>query len=104
MFVIDAVNNRVTKTIILNPIAVAAFFQSDSNTLDRQPLTTPRPVFDNLTRPFPTCSRPSSIKGNRAYVAGTCSSPNGPFRFNVNVQSCLSVDRHRHGPRGAALR
>ena len=22
---------------------------------------------------------------------GTCSSPNGPFRFNVNVQSCLST-------------
>ena len=24
-------------------------------------------------------------------MSGTCSSPNGPFRFNVNVQSCLST-------------
>ena len=24
-------------------------------------------------------------------MPGTCSSPNGPFRFNVNVQSCLSA-------------
>src|SRR4029453_13271570 len=33
----------------------------------------------------------STTNGDRAYVPGTCSSPNGPFRFNVNVQSCLST-------------
>jgi YVTN family beta-propeller protein len=88
VFVIDAINNRVMKTIILNPIQVAAFFQSDGNTLAREPLTT---VFDNPTAAFPNLLEAIVIKGNRAYVPGTCSSPNGPFRFNVNVQSCLSV-------------
>ena len=85
---IDAVHNRVIKTIILNPIDVSAFFQSDGNTLAREPLTT---VFDNPTKAFPNLLEAIVIKGNRAYVPGTCSSPNGPFRFNVNVQSCLSV-------------
>jgi YVTN family beta-propeller protein len=88
VFVIDAVNNRVIKTIILNPIQVAAFFQSDGNTLEREPLTG---VFNNPTGAFPNLLEAIVIKGNRAYVVGTCSSPNGPFRFNVNVQSCLSV-------------
>ena len=31
------------------------------------------------------------IKGARAYLPNTCVSPDGPVRFNVNVQSCLSV-------------
>ena len=88
VFVIDAVNNRVIKTIILNPIQVAAFFQSDGNTLEREPLTG---MFNNPTGAFPNLLEAIVIKGNRAYVPGTCSSPNGPFRFNVNVQSCLSV-------------
>ncbi len=88
VFVIDAVHNRVIKTIILNPIQVAAFFQSDGNTLAREPLTG---VFNNPTKAFPNLLEAVVIKGNRAYVPGTCSSPNGPFRFNVNVQSCLSV-------------
>ena len=85
--VIDAVHNRVIKTIILRPIDVR-FFQSDGNTLGREPLTG---VFDNPTKAFPNLLEAVVIKGNRAYVPGTCSSPNGPFRFNVNVQSCLSV-------------
>jgi YVTN family beta-propeller protein len=86
--VIDAEWNRVIKTIVLNPILVSAFFQSDGNTLAREPLTG---VFDNRTRAFPNLLEAVVIKGRRAYVANTCSSPNGPFRFNVNVQSCLSV-------------
>jgi YVTN family beta-propeller protein len=88
VFVIDAVHNRLVKTIVLNPIPVAAFFQSDGDTLARQPLTG---VFDNPTTAFPNLLEAVVIKGTRAYVPGTCSSPNGPFRFNVNVQSCLSV-------------
>ena len=44
------------------------------------------------------------IKGKFAYVPGTCSSPNGPFRFNVNVQSCLSViDTHTDEEAGPSL-
>jgi YVTN family beta-propeller protein len=85
--VINANSKKAIKTVDLNPIDVA-FFLSDGNTLAREPLTT---VFDNPTRAFPNLLEAIVINDTFAYVTGTCSSPNGPFRFNVNVQSCLSV-------------
>jgi YVTN family beta-propeller protein len=86
--VLDGVGDRPIRVVTLNPINVAAFFRSDGNTLAREPLTT---VFDNLTKAFPNLLESIVIRGNVAYVIGTCSSPNGPFRFNVNVQSCVSA-------------
>jgi YVTN family beta-propeller protein len=86
--VIDADSKRVIKEVVLKPILVAPFFQSDGNTLAREPLTQ---TFDNRTTAFPNLLEAIEIRGRFAYVTGTCSSPNGPFRFNVNVQSCLSV-------------
>ena len=86
--VIDAHWHKVIGTVILNPTLIAPFFQSDGNTLGREPLTT---TFDNRTSAFPNLLESIVIRGKFAYVTGTCSSPNGPFRFNVNVQSCLSV-------------
>ena len=86
--VIDAHWHKVIGTVILNPTLIAPFFQSDGNTLAREPLTT---TFDNRTSAFPNLLESIVIRGKFAYVTGTCSSPNGPFRFNVNVQSCLSV-------------
>lgn len=80
--------NRVVGAVALAPLPnVGAFFLSDGNTLAREPLTT---VFDNVTGAFPNLLESIVIKDDVAYVPGTCSSPNGPFRFNVNVQSCLS--------------
>jgi YVTN family beta-propeller protein len=90
VFVIDAASNAVVKTVILNPIQVNFFF-SQGNTLAREPLSADGGLFNNPTKAFPNLLEAIVIKGNRAYVPGTCSSPNGPFRFNVNVQSCLSV-------------
>ena len=88
--VINADNNHVIDTVILKPIAnVGAAFLSDGNTLAREPTQVP-PVFDNVSGAFPNLLESIVIKGELAYVPGTCSSPNGPFRFNVNVQSCLS--------------
>ena len=88
--VINADSNRVIDTVILKPIAsVGAAFLSDGNTLAREPTQVP-PVFDNVSGAFPNLLESIVIKGELAYVPGTCSSPNGPFRFNVNVQSCLS--------------
>src|SRR5438876_737115 len=87
--VIDAHSNHVINTVILNPLPnVGDAFRSDGNTLAREPLTV---VFDNVTGAFPNLLEAIVIRGNLAYVSGTCSSPNGPFRFNVNVQSCLST-------------
>ena len=87
--VINANNNHVVGTVRLTPLAdVGAAFRSDGNTLKREPLTT---VFDNVSGAFPNLLESITIKDDLAYVPGTCSSPNGPFRFNVNVQSCLST-------------
>ena len=87
--VINAHNNHVIGTIPLAPLAdVGPAFRSDGNTLEREPLTT---VFDNVSGAFPNLLESITIKGDLAYIPGTCSSPNGPFRFNVNVQSCLST-------------
>jgi YVTN family beta-propeller protein len=93
--VINAHNHHVVGTIRLAPIAdVGAAFKSDGNTLKREPLTG---VFDNVSGAFPNLLESITIKGDLAYVPGTCSSPNGPFRFNVNVQSCLSaIDTEQH--------
>ena len=89
--VIDAHTNHVISTVILNPLPNTGFL-SDGNTLAREPLSNPNPpVFDNVTGAFPNLLEAITIRGNLAYVPGTCSSPNGPFRFNVNVQSCLST-------------
>lgn len=85
--VIDAQTLSIVATVALNPIAVPQFL-SDGNTLQREPLTM---TLDNPTAAFPNLLESITIKNGKAYVPGTCSSPNGPFRFNVNVQSCLST-------------
>jgi YVTN family beta-propeller protein len=87
--VIDAHTNHAINTVILFPLPATGFL-SDGSTLAREPLSTP-PVFDNVTGAFPNLLESIIVRGNLAYVSGTCSSPNGPFRFNVNVQSCLST-------------
>jgi YVTN family beta-propeller protein len=87
--VIDASTYQLVQTVILHPLAnVGNAFRSDGNTLAREPLTT---TFDNVVGAFPNLLESVTVRGKVAYVPGTCSSPNGPFRFNVNVQSCLST-------------
>jgi YVTN family beta-propeller protein len=87
--VINGNSNNVVGTVRLTPLAdVGAAFRSDGNTLKREPVTQ---VFDNVSGAFPNLLESVTIKEDLAYVPGTCSSPNGPFRFNVNVQSCLST-------------
>jgi YVTN family beta-propeller protein len=92
--VIDTATNLPVDTVTLNPLANTGF-NSDGNTLGRLPLSPPSPapppVFDDPTGAFPNLLGSLAIKGSIAYIPNTCSSPNGPFRFNVNVQSCLST-------------
>ena len=86
--VLDGVGNRPIGVVTLSAFTVSNFFLADGDTLGREPQTN---VFDNLTKAFPNLLESVVFRGNRAYVVGTCSSPNGRFRFNVNVQSCVSV-------------
>ena len=79
-------------TVALEPLPdVGAAFRSDGSTLAREP-TRPPPVSTTSSGRFPNLLEIDRTSGaTSAYVPGTCSSPNGPFRFNVNVQSCLST-------------
>jgi YVTN family beta-propeller protein len=86
--IIDGDKDRIVKIAVLNPLPDVGAFKSDGSTLGREPLTG---VFDNVTGGFPNLLEAIVVRGNVAYVPNTCSSPNGPFRFNVNVQSCLST-------------
>ena len=85
--VIETLTNQVIATVSLSPFEENVF-RSDGNTLAREPLTG---VFDNPTGAFPNLLGSITIRESIAYIPNTCSSPNGPFRFNVNVQSCLST-------------
>jgi YVTN family beta-propeller protein len=60
--VIDGHWNKVVRTVVLNPILVAPFFQSDGNTLGREPLTT---TFDNRTSAFPEHERWRQLRAGR---------------------------------------
>ena len=87
--VISAATDTVLKTIVLAPKLTG--FKSDGSTLGKV-------VFDaaNATTKIDTLAFPNQlesivIRGNRAYVPNTASSPNGPVKFNVNVQGFLSV-------------
>jgi YVTN family beta-propeller protein len=99
VMVIDAHSNHVINTVILNPLPnVGNAFLSIGNTLARRPLVQQagqpqpgQPAVPEISGAFPNLLEAIVVRGNLAYVSGTCSSPNGAFRFNVNVQSCLST-------------
>jgi YVTN family beta-propeller protein len=93
--VINTVTDTVLKTIPLAPLDPARVgFKANGSTLGKVP---PRnnaqgqPIFDTDTGCFPNILQSIAFKGNRAYLPAIGSSPNGPFRFNVNCQSVLSV-------------
>ena len=87
--VLDGVGDRPIRVVTLKPFDVA---RSSSRTGTRwRANRSTAAVFNNPTKAFPNLLESILIRGNSAYVIGTCSSPNGPFRFNVNVQSCVST-------------
>ena len=51
----------------------------------------PTPPTPTTTGAFPNLLQSVVIAGSRADLPNTASSPNGPFKFNVNVQGFLSV-------------
>ena len=88
-----AVATHVVGTVALNPLADRRLQVGRQHAGARAARRTG--VRQRRPGAFPNLLESIVIRGNIAYVPGTCSSPNGPFRFNVNVQSCLSDDRHR---------
>ncbi|HEY2955366.1 MAG TPA: beta-propeller fold lactonase family protein [Candidatus Eisenbacteria bacterium] len=85
--VISTRSDRVLREVRLAPMAVTGF-KALGDALGRVP-PGPQPTFD--TGAFPNMLNSVVIKGDRAYLPNTAASPNGPVRFNVNVQAFLSV-------------
>jgi uncharacterized protein (TIGR03437 family) len=89
---ISVATNSVIGTIQLNPVANTGF-DADGNALQHiappaNPATTD---FNIVTGAYPNQLNTIATKGNFAYVPNTAASPNGPVRFNVNVQSLVNV-------------
>jgi YVTN family beta-propeller protein len=87
--VISTAKEKIIRTVILNPLANTGF-NSNGSTLDQITVPPAAPA-SFITGAFPNLLQGIVIAGNRGYVPNTASSPNGPFRFNVNVQGFLSV-------------
>ncbi len=87
--VIDAGTDTVVKTIKL--AAKAAGFKSDGSTLDKIVFDANNAATKIDTLAFPNLIESIVVRGNRAYLPNTASSPNGPLKFNVNMQSFVSV-------------
>ena len=79
--------DRFLRTVVLNPLANVGF-NANGNALGG---IAPGANFDQPTGAFPNQLNSIVIKGDHAYLPNTAASPNGPVRFNVNVQAFLSV-------------
>ncbi|MFO0875307.1 MAG: hypothetical protein U0575_15240 [Phycisphaerales bacterium] len=84
-----ASDSGILADITLEPLANVGF-NSNGSVLGGVPATNPA-TFTFPTGAFPNQLDSIVIKGDRAYLPNTAASPNGPVRFNVNVQSFLSV-------------
>ncbi len=87
--VLSVKDDEVIGEVVLNPMADTGF-RSNGSALDRIAAANP-PAFTFTTGAFPNQLNAIAIKGDRAYVPNTAASPNGPVRFNVNVQAFFSV-------------
>ena len=90
--VISTSTDTVQTDVTINPIADTGF-KAVGNSLLGLP-SVPIPAmgpFVFTTGAYPNQLNNIAIRGNYVYVPNTGSSPNGPFRFDVNTQSLLAV-------------
>jgi YVTN family beta-propeller protein len=90
VFVISVGTDAVDGIITLDPVQDTGF-RSNGSALKRIPAGPANNPNLVTTGAFPNILNSIVIKGNRAYVPATGSSPDGPVLFNVNVQSLLTV-------------
>ncbi|HEV8269273.1 MAG TPA: YncE family protein [Thermoanaerobaculia bacterium] len=83
--VVSTATDEVTKSVTLNPINDTGF-KSDGDALAK---VAPTGTATVVTAAFPNILASAAIKGSRVYVPATGSSPNGPVRFNVILQSLV---------------
>jgi YVTN family beta-propeller protein len=81
--------DTIQRTIVLQSIADTGF-TADGDAIARIPSGDPRCASGCVTGAYPNLLNNIGIRGNFAYVPSTGDSPNGPVRFDVNVQSLLT--------------
>ncbi len=103
--VVSTASNTVVADIAVNPIADSGF-KALGDALQK---IAPLPATDEANFKFTTGAYPNqlnniAVKGNYAFIPNTGASPNGPFRFDVNTQSLLSViDRSARADAGQTI-
>jgi YVTN family beta-propeller protein len=103
--VISTATNTVAADVTLNPILDTGFLAL-GDAIKRIPpgLANDPANFKFVTGAYPNQLNNIGIKGNFAFVPNTGASPNGPFRFDVNTQSLLSViDRTNNRDAGKTI-
>lgn len=85
--ILNTGTNAFVTSVVLNPIADTGFLAA-GNALAR---IAPGANFTFPTGAYPNAMQNIAVKGAWAFLPNTGASPNGPFRFNVNTQSLLSV-------------
>ncbi|MEO8128950.1 MAG: YncE family protein, partial [Bryobacteraceae bacterium] len=89
---ISAATDAVIGDIVINPIADTGFKALGDALAKVAPPATPVAAdFKFVTGAYPNQLNNIGIRGKFAFVPNTGASPNGPFRFDVNTQSLLSV-------------
>lgn len=95
--VISTATDSVTAKVVLPPMADVGF-KSKGSALDcklkgaTDPNCTTQAADGSFTTgAFPNSLNSIAVKGNRAYLPNNAASPDGPVRFNVNVQAFLNV-------------
>jgi len=86
---IDGATDSVTKVIRL--AAKATGFASNGSTIGKVVFDAANPATLIETFAFPNQLESIVVRGNRAYLPNTASSPDGPVKFNVNLQAFVSV-------------
>lgn len=85
--ILNTGTNAIVTTVAINPVADSGF-KAAGDALAR---VAPGANFTFTTGAYPNQLQNIGIKGGWAFLPNTGASPNGPFRFNVNTQSLLSV-------------
>ena len=89
---ISVANDTVIGTIKLNTVADTGFKAAGDALMKIAPPATPQATdFTFTTGAYPNQLNNLATHGKFAYVPSTGASPNGPVRFNVNMQSLVNV-------------
>lgn len=98
--VISAATNAVIGQVVLAPVADTGFNFPRGGFVNTNAMDAPRTIFADGgtdgtvpqgTGAFPNQLQSIALFGDRGFVPSTAASPEPPLRFNINVQSLLSV-------------